>query len=114
MNCYRYQSLQVPQTLADTHSKLEIRLYVYPLLLFPTIMTLEAIFTWRRHRRSVFLSENTSPARQWCAGHATVNKVVDRQNVQSLVNKMTMTLDQPSITGSDLSACIGIASDSRR
>ena len=37
----------------------------------------------------------------------TVNKVVDRQNLKSTVNKLTVTFDHSTIIGNDLSASFG-------
>ena len=45
---------------------------------------------------------------QWCVGRVTVNKVVDRQKVRSMVNKLTVTFDQVTIIGNDLSASFGM------
>jgi len=45
---------------------------------------------------------------QWCAGRVTVNKVIDRQKTRSMVNKLTVTFDQPTIIGNDLSASFGM------
>ena len=45
---------------------------------------------------------------QWCAGRVTVNKVVDRQKVRPMVNKLTVTFDQVTIIGNDLSASFGM------
>ena len=48
---------------------------------------------------------------QWCAGRVTVNKVIDRQKVRLMVNKLTMTFDQltkVTIIGNDLSASFGM------
>ena len=50
---------------------------------------------------------NSVTSSQWCAGQVTVNKVVDRQNLKSTVNKLTVTFDHSTIIGNDLSASFG-------
>ena len=52
--------------------------------------------------------EKTMGLNQWCAGQVAVNKVINRQNLRSMVNKLTVTFNRHTIIGNNLSASFGI------